>query len=193
MTGVQTCALPIYDRKTDEWKFFTISDGLVSNQVNCIAPERIEGILGQKSGDEVWFGTDSGVSVYYKKTGTWESFTKKDGLIQNKVNAISARGRDVWIATDKGVSVYDKKKDSWMSYSTFPGIPTSKVTSVYHQSSYAWIGTQRGLARYNYRAREWEYFTTGGSKWFSPEGGTRERSEERRVGKECRSRWSPYH
>src|SRR2546430_3855992 len=24
-------------------------------------------------------------------------------------------------------------------------------------------------------------------------GGKRERSEERRVGKECRSRWSPYH
>ena len=32
---------------------------------------------------------------------------------------------------------------------------------------------------------------------FSGRGGTRyisfERSEERRVGKECRSRWSPYH
>ena len=25
------------------------------------------------------------------------------------------------------------------------------------------------------------------------DGGTRSRSEERRVGKECRSRWSPYH
>ena len=24
-------------------------------------------------------------------------------------------------------------------------------------------------------------------------GGFQERSEERRVGKECRSRWSPYH
>ena len=27
----------------------------------------------------------------------------------------------------------------------------------------------------------------------SKEIGTRYRSEERRVGKECRSRWSPYH
>ena len=26
-----------------------------------------------------------------------------------------------------------------------------------------------------------------------PEGITSNRSEERRVGKECRSRWSPYH
>src|SRR2546429_4163726 len=29
------------------------------------------------------------------------------------------------------------------------------------------------------------------SLWFRAEGG--QRSEERRVGKECRSRWSPYH
>src|SRR6266480_4581314 len=27
----------------------------------------------------------------------------------------------------------------------------------------------------------------------TPAGGLRGRSEERRVGKECRSRWSPYH
>src|SRR5271170_2176182 len=29
--------------------------------------------------------------------------------------------------------------------------------------------------------------------WASPRPVTEERSEERRVGKECRSRWSPYH
>ena len=29
--------------------------------------------------------------------------------------------------------------------------------------------------------------------WRSPTAFTRVRSEERRVGKECRSRWSPYH
>ena len=29
--------------------------------------------------------------------------------------------------------------------------------------------------------------------WFQPRKAEYERSEERRVGKECRSRWSPYH
>ena len=29
--------------------------------------------------------------------------------------------------------------------------------------------------------------------WESEKNATAERSEERRVGKECRSRWSPYH
>ena len=32
----------------------------------------------------------------------------------------------------------------------------------------------------------------GNEKW-ERGGEERERSEERRVGKECRSRWSPYH
>jgi len=50
----------------------------------------------------------------------------------------------------------------------------------------------------------WEYFVGGGAAGFDcngdrfPDlaiaGGSSEaRSEERRVGKECRSRWSPYH
>src|SRR2546430_8879744 len=33
------------------------------------------------------------------------------------------------------------------------------------------------------------YMTVGGTPWL----GVPTRSEERRVGKECRSRWSPYH
>lgn len=163
-----------YDRSADKWDFFTISDGLVNNQVNCIEPERVEGILAQKTGDEVWFGTDSGVSVYSKETNSWKSYTASDGLIYNKVNAISVRGDDVWIGTDKGVSVYDRKKDKWMSYARFPNIPTSEVTAVYHEHAYAWVGTQKGLARYNYRERKWEYFRGNGSMWYSSEGGLRD-------------------
>ena len=30
-------------------------------------------------------------------------------------------------------------------------------------------------------------------EWIMTRIGVKERSEERRVGKECRSRWSPYH
>ena len=32
-----------------------------------------------------------------------------------------------------------------------------------------------------------------GSEELAPRAAPAERSEERRVGKECRSRWSPYH
>ena len=36
-------------------------------------------------------------------------------------------------------------------------------------------------------------FGTGGLRGIMGVGSNRMRSEERRVGKECRSRWSPYH
>jgi len=41
-----------------------------------------------------------------------------------------------------------------------------------------------------------EYELTEDGEWRTisePEPGSDARSEERRVGKECRSRWSPYH
>ena len=33
----------------------------------------------------------------------------------------------------------------------------------------------------------------GKAEFLNPGGSVKDRSEERRVGKECRSRWSPYH
>ena len=46
-------------------------------------------------------------------------------------------------------------------------------------------------ARAHAQAGHWMFFTrdTHQDNYLT----TRERSEERRVGKECRSRWSPYH
>ena len=44
--------------------------------------------------------------------------------------------------------------------------------------------------KYTKIEKEQELFTIPGKSPSYPEGG---RSEERRVGKECRSRWSPYH
>ena len=40
---------------------------------------------------------------------------------------------------------------------------------------------------------ETETMTKNSQQNLGPDGFTGERSEERRVGKECRSRWSPYH
>ena len=45
-------------------------------------------------------------------------------------------------------------------------------------------GEQLTRAGNEYRWKRHDSLTVRGNKW---------RSEERRVGKECRSRWSPYH
>ena len=162
-----------YDRKRKEWQVFTTADGLISNLVNCIDVERREGIFGPKSGRYIWFGTDSGICVFDKKEGTWERYSHEDGLVDNRVKAISDYGREVWIITPAGVSVYDKKKDRWQSYQALKGVPGADMTCVYHNRQAAWVGTTRGLVRYNKSLKEWEYFTNQGSQWFGPDGSAR--------------------
>src|SRR2546430_14885818 len=51
--------------------------------------------------------------------------------------------------------------------------------------------TPIGSRKAGLRAFEQELAGSGGSPSRAPQGA--QRSEERRVGKECRSRWSPYH
>src|SRR3712207_7054538 len=68
-------------------------------------------------------------------------------------------------------------------------ISTRRLASSCSASTWSWLGkvsdTPRsktigdGLPMYSVRLNSW-------NDW-------RSRSEERRVGKECRSRWSPYH
>ena len=155
------------------WDFFTTKDGLISNAVNCIAVEWKEGILRKTPTERVWFGTDSGISVFDMKKNEWASYTVKDGLIENKIKCISARRDWIWAGTEHGASAFQQKKKRWRSYATFPGIKSPSVTAIYHDSRYAWIGTNSGLARYNYKHKQWEYFTDNTSFWISPEGGNR--------------------
>ena len=156
-----------------KWTLFTTKDGLISNEVNCIAVEWKEGILRKTPTERVWFGTNSGLSVFDMKKNEWENYTVKDGLIENKIKCISARRDWIWVGTEKGASAFQRNKKRWRSYATFAGIQSPSVTAIYHDSAYAWIGTNSGLARYNYKHKQWEYFTDNTSFWISPEGGNR--------------------
>ena len=162
-----------YNTETQSWDSFSIKDGLISNEVNCIAVEWKEGVFRKTPTQRVWFGTDSGLSVYDMKNNKWQSYTVKDGLIANKIECISARRDWIWVGTEQGASAYRRKKDRWQSYSTFSGIASPSVTAIYHDSAYVWIGTHSGLARYNYKHKQWEHFTRQSSSWIGARGGNR--------------------
>jgi len=55
------------------------------------------------------------------------------------------------------------------------------------------VGVRVPRARAEIVAAELMTLSPGGIEERELDGGLVERSEERRVGKECRSRWSPYH
>ena len=53
--------------------------------------------------------------------------------------------------------------------------------------------TDLGYVKYVGEIHKGEFFQQGGLITIFPINNQTPRSEERRVGKECRSRWSPYH
>src|SRR5688572_17377799 len=106
-------------------------------------------------------------------------------------------------------------------WTTENGLPQNTVqTIVQTQDGYLWIGTQEGLVRFDglnftvfdkentpaFKSNDIRFLQQdrNGRLWISTSYGLvsrhngqftsyTARSEERRVGKECRSRWSPYH
>ena len=162
-----------YDFDAKTWDYFTTKDGLVSNKVNCIGIEWKQGVFDRKPSGRVWFGTDSGLSVFDMNRDEWRSYTVKDGLIANKIRCISARGDWIWVGTEKGASAFQLKKNRWRSYTDFIGIKTPSVTAIHHDSKYVWLGTPSGISRYNVKYDKWEYFTKQSAFWVSTRGGNR--------------------
>src|SRR2546430_17741272 len=79
---------------------------------------------------------------------------------------------------------------SWTAIQTpHPSLPISILFGVAALSSNdVWAVGYEETSGYRTLIEHWD-----GSTWTIIQDGTHERSEERRVGKECRSRWSPYH
>ena len=79
--------------------------------------------------------------------------------------------------------------DFWNEYKSVYGIPSKNLTN--------WITLKQSVS-YDWdnllnMASSWSSVGAMNPIWIYGGGGSGARSEERRVGKECRSRWSPYH
>lgn len=119
---------------------YTTADGLVSNSVNCVDVD---------ANNDVWFGTQSGVSVFDGTTWTTHSTTTDAGFIDNNVQAIHcAANGNVWIGTDFGASKYDGT--SWTSYTTTSGLGNNQIKCITEDAAGAiWFGTNTGASKFN--------------------------------------------
>ena len=70
----------------------------------------------------------------------------------------------------------------------------SQVAADFLGGESRYLGTYyKTYAATDAQGREWKFTFDGSIDPQKREHGEKVRSEERRVGKECRSRWSPYH
>ncbi|MFQ5867108.1 MAG: OmpA family protein [bacterium] len=133
-----------------EWISYTTKDGLTSNIVKCIAVD----------GDEIWIGTDNGVTRFNKKKNRWTTYTTATGLTSNQVNAILVDGDGVWFGTQAGASLFNKVKNNWISYTTREGLINDRVNALAVTDSDVWLGTEGGLSGFNKRNRSFTSYTT---------------------------------
>ncbi len=143
------------------WKTYTTSDGLASNFVLSIAVD----------GDNIWFGTNNGVSVFDIEEGTWTTYGTADGLVEKHVNAIAIDTEgNKWFGTQGGVSKLDdggtphnKSDDTWTEpyTSSNSGLVFNNISAVaVDQAGNIWFGTKLAYA-YGYGVSRFD----GVSSW----------------------------
>ena len=135
----------------------------------------------------------------------------KNEMAQNR--KINVQGNEITIIGDKGheyISLTDmlKAKDGdffisdWLRNRNtveYLGIWESVYNPAFNYGEFDVIKSQAGLNSYRLSVKEWVEKTNAiglkaaAGRYNDTYTHPDDRSEERRVGKECRSRWSPYH
>ncbi len=93
-------ALARLSRDGTEWERFPLSE---------ITGSRKVGIAADTS--RVWVTTDQGVFRLRTASGLWQRYTRYDGLLADRINAVLLDGDTVWFGTSEGVSRFDWTRD----------------------------------------------------------------------------------
>lgn len=135
------------------WTVFNMPDRTVSNFVR-------EAVAA--SDGSVWFGRQDGGAARLAPDGSWESFSTRNGLPDNRVNCIFERKisdtkSEIWLGTNGGgLAVFSEGR--WSVFNRNSGqIPNDRILcfaeTVEGERKFLWIGTGGGLVRFD------------GSKW----------------------------
>src|SRR3712207_6010137 len=115
-----------------------------------------------------------------------------DGLSNSQVNCIFKDSRGyLWFGTQSGLNRFDgfRFKTYLSKNNDSKSLPNNVVEEIQEDvDGHLWLRTPLGYSVYR---SDKETFGPVSAAWMRAKG--MQRSEERRVGKECRSRWSPYH
>jgi len=148
-----------FDRNTETWQRFTRADILKDTKAESMTQVRYIKV----DSDYVWFATDFGVLRYHKISGTWNHYTKEDGLYSNNLRDIYLSERNVWATTSAGGNVnrFDKQVEKWsfieLAKTTFPD---DRVTSIAIDGDDVWLAMRSSVYKFNELTGEMRTYTT---------------------------------
>jgi signal transduction histidine kinase/ligand-binding sensor domain-containing protein len=98
------------------------------------------------SSDNLWIGSDNGISVVDPVANTFKTLSEKEGLCHNVVQKIVVRSNgEVWIATQKGLSVVNPDKFTITNFTSKEGLRPDAIYDLAEQDKNMYAGSSNGL------------------------------------------------
>ncbi len=143
-------AINVHNRDLDAWAKFEDIDS------PFLISDNVFGVLAEST--RVWLATDAGLSRYDGRTGSWTTFTPRDGLPDERVSALAADTGAVWVGTQFGVARLDRRTEEVrdVSEGDYAERTTYDLAVV---DTTVWAGTDAGLYVSRDRGAHWQRFT----------------------------------
>ena len=162
-----------YDKWLDSWAARTERDGLTSNAVSAIAADSQFVWVGthtkpEKYNDKYDFFFASkkkekeSINRYNKTLDSWNTYSKKDGLVGDNISAIAVDKDYVWFGTyNAGVSKYSKTNQAFTgTYTKRDLLSSDKISDIAVDGINIWFGTaEAGVQRYIKPVKTWTIYT----------------------------------
>ena len=123
----------------EEWKYFSVKDGLPSNNITSLA---------LSSRGDIAVGTDKGLAVL-SATGNWKSYDTTSGLPLFKINAVQYdKSNNIYVGTNDGL--YKIGDSAITVFDTTQGLLSNRINALMMDSdNKLWIGGENGICIYD--------------------------------------------
>jgi len=126
-------------------RIYTVANGLASDTIRSLAADQ----------REAWFayGSDLGVTRVILNVRRFQTYTREEGLISNKVECIVLTEDAAWLGTDQGLSRFDRETEQWTHFTEENGLKARAVYDIVPDEQLVWLGTDAGLVVLDTRTR----------------------------------------
>ena len=119
-------------------------NSLINDYINCMVFD---------SSDNLWIGTNIGLSKFNLKTNEFTSYTTADGLTNNFINSILVDDNgDIWISTNKGLNKFDIEEEVFTNFTKMDGLHAYQFnlnSSLKLDCGYIMFASTEGITYFN--------------------------------------------
>jgi hypothetical protein len=151
-----------YNTKTEE---LTVYKNDPKND-NSLSGRETLSMLEDKKG-RIWIGTDNGLELLDKKTGTFKHFRHNPNNSKTLSNShvfslLEDDNGNIWIATGRGLNKFNPESETFTVYTEKNGLANNFIVGLLSDDKgNIWMSSSKGLSRFNPVTNVCRNYTTG--------------------------------